>query len=75
MQIKSKFGILDVLGDTEDLEIRTADQGPIEVIIKGRIMSAWGSHDGESQEFELEIDQVTETPSKSTLNRRRLARV
>lgn len=59
LRLTSKYALLDVERGCFALESRLAKgEGPVEVIIRGRITSAFGSHDGTSMEFNVEVDKV-----------------
>ena len=62
MKIKSTFALLDVETGRGDLN-RRIKRGhdlaePVEVVIRGRIISRFGRFDGTSQEFAVEVDGV-----------------
>jgi len=63
--IKSEFALLDILGKKRcsDLKKRLKREGPFEVVIRARVVGAWGDYDGMSQEFELEVTGVEAPPS------------
>lgn len=70
MRIQSRFAILDVKRGRKQLRKYFEDRGHsyrspvinsderIPVVIYGVIDGPWGRDDGESQEFEIEVDRV-----------------
>lgn len=57
MRLCSKFAILDVKRGRVGLA-KALLQGPVEVVIRGRITRAHGHDDGESVEFSVDVDRV-----------------
>jgi hypothetical protein len=63
LKIKSNFALLDVLSKSERKLLHRQlekQHGGIPIVITGRLVSAWGKHDGISQEYEVKVDSVKE---------------
>jgi len=67
LDLKSEHALLDIPGKKRcaALENHLERQGPVEVLIRATIVDAWGTFDGLSQEFELEVVSVERFPSPS----------
>ncbi|WP_262027099.1 hypothetical protein [Microvirga sp. Mcv34] len=63
--IKSDFALLDVLGKkaSEALLRRIKKNGPVDIVIRGRITGEFGGFDGVSQEFEVQVAHLDLSPS------------
>lgn len=61
MRICGDFALLDVKHGRVGLNRRFFDKPdaePVEVTITGRVTGIWGHDDGESQEFEVQVDKI-----------------
>lgn len=58
MKLQSNFALLDVKRGRVGLRKKLEKGALVPVIIYGRVTHIWGNDDGESQEFEVEVDSV-----------------
>jgi hypothetical protein len=58
--VKSDFAILDVKAGRKALLKRLEAGERIEVVIRGTISTAWGPDDGTSQEFTVDVTELSE---------------
>lgn len=58
--MKSDFAILDVKAGRAALLKRVEAGERVKVIIRGTISTVWGSDDGTSQEFTVDVSSLTE---------------
>lgn len=61
MDIGSDFAILDVTKGRRELMKHVNNKGYIDVVIRGRIETAWGDDDGISREFSVDVKSVEVT--------------
>jgi hypothetical protein len=58
MKLRSSFAIVDIEKGRHRLARRLQDSGPIEVVLRGRLTQPWGSDDGTSIEFNMEVTDI-----------------
>lgn len=57
-RIQSTYGILDVMRGRKKLAKHLAKHGPVRVTIEATITDAYGSDDGDSIEFNMDVQSV-----------------
>lgn len=58
LKLESGLAILDVKGGRRAVNGQLKLGKTIDVVIRGKIDAPWGSDDGVSQEFQVEVDSV-----------------
>ncbi len=58
LKLESGLAILDVKGGRRSVNGQLKLGNAIDVVIRGKIVAEWGTDDGSSQEFQVEVSSI-----------------